>query len=87
MMETCQEGSCSICNVCNNDLDNKVFSSSLRGLDDLWWGHVKLGAKDAVPESACNTKAILVVSKVMSEVILLQLLIVCGKPGWISDNS
>jgi hypothetical protein len=51
-------------------------ATSSRSLDDLRWTHLQLCAKHPVPEAACNTKPILVVSKVVLEMVLLELLVV-----------
>ena len=46
-------------------------------LDHL--GGCKFGTKDAVPESTCHAKSVLVVGKVMLQVILLELTVVRRK--------
>ena len=63
-----------------NTLRPRSRITRLSGLDDLWRGHLQLGTKHPVPETACHAEAILVISKVMLEVVLLQLLVVWGKP-------
>lgn len=56
--------------------------SMSRGLIRLEHGrpHLNLGAKHPIPEPARDSKAILVVSKVVLEVVLLELLVVRRKP-------
>lgn len=44
-------------------------------LDDLGRAHLQLGTKNPVPEAAGNAKAVLVVSKVVLKMVLLQLLV------------
>lgn len=39
---------------------------------DEFWGRSKLGAKDNIPESASDTKTILVIHEVMLEVVFLE---------------
>lgn len=46
-------------------------------LEDLGWRQLRV--KDAIPEAAGDTKAILVISKVVLEVVLLQFSPVCWK--------
>jgi hypothetical protein len=53
-------------------------------LDDLCRVHLKLSTKNTVPEAARDTEAVLVVRKVVREVVLLQLLVVLGKPSKVS---
>ena len=53
----------------------------LGGLNDLGCAHIKFRPKHPVPKAACDTEAILVVGKVVLEVVLLQLLVVLGKPS------
>lgn len=56
----------------------KSINLSVR-LDDLRRTHLELSAKDAVPEAAGNSEAILVVGEVMLQVVLLELLVVWRK--------
>ena len=48
----------------------------LSRLNDLGGSHLKLGAKDAVPEAAGDTETVLVVGEVVRKVVLLELLVV-----------
>ena len=48
----------------------------LLGLFAFDGGHLKLSTEDAIPKATCDTKPIVEVSKVMLEVILLELLVV-----------
>jgi hypothetical protein len=68
--------------VCPNALHVVLDSGRL---DDLGWAHVQLSAEHPVPESACDAETILVVSKVVLEVILLELLVVWGQSMIVSS--
>jgi hypothetical protein len=48
-------------------------------LHKLWLGNLKLRTEDSIPESTGDPEAILVISKMVLEVILLQLAIICWK--------
>ena len=50
-------------------------NSTLRCLHDLGWAHLQLGTEDAVPETASDAKAILIVGKMVLEMVLLELLV------------
>lgn len=51
----------------------------LQRLDDLRGTHLQLSTENPVPEAAGDTEAILVVSKVVLEMVLLELLVPRGK--------
>jgi hypothetical protein len=53
-------------------------------LHDLGWTHIELRAENSVPEAASNAEAILVVSEVMLEMVLLELLVVGRKSEDVS---
>lgn len=53
-------------------------------LQNLGRRKFKLSAKNPVPETAGNTKAVVEIRKVMLEVVLLELLVVRGKAEEIS---
>lgn len=44
-------------------------------LDDLRWTHLQLSTKHPVPKAASNAEAVLVISKVVLEMVLLELLV------------
>jgi len=50
------------------------------GLEHIWRTHLDLGAKDPVPEPTRDSESILIVCKVVLEMVLLELLVVCGEP-------
>lgn len=56
-------------------------TDTLLGLRALWrWG-LQLCAKHTVPEATCDTEAVLKISVVMLQVILLELLVVERETG------
>lgn len=59
---------------------NDMHRQCLVGLDDLGRAHVEFCAKDPIPEAACYTEAVLVVSEMVLEMVLLELLVVRREP-------
>jgi hypothetical protein len=50
----------------------EVKRKLLRSLDDLGRGHFQFGVEHPIPETASDTKSVLVVGKVMLEMVLLE---------------
>src|SRR4051812_2735790 len=51
--------------------------SNLCRLDNFRLRHFQLGVENPIPETACNTKSILVIGKVVLEVVLLECAVPC----------
>lgn len=71
-MELCR--ACQILTVVDTSLASSLQGdwTCLRRLNDLWRRHIELCAKDPIPKATGDTKAILVISKVMGKVVFLQ---------------
>ena len=57
-----------------NTINHAYMSFRLRSLCDLW--HLQLSAKYAVPETAGDAEAVVIVGKVVLQVVLLEVAVV-----------